>query len=206
MSTLSLELLRRSDGCDAVVFDIGNTLLEWSKQRIAETYFPEEVRAILFHAMFVKDHRWHWMCFDVGDRPQEEVARLIAEEAGCPEQAGAILNSVRHFRETLRPMPLTLCLPELKASGKRLFALSNYAQPQADEAWEMFPFFRLFEGKLISADIHICKPDERIYRLLCEKYHLIPSRTLFVDDLKDNTDAAETLGFRVWHDFASYYD
>ncbi len=206
MSRLYDELMRRCEGCEAVVFDVGNTLLEWSKVRIAEKYFPEEVRETLFHALFVKDHRWYWMCFDVGDLPQETVAMNIAVEAGCPEQAGVIMQAVDHFKETLQPMPLMDCLRDLKASGKRLFVLSNYPQPQADEALAMFPVFEIFDGRVISSDEKVCKPDKRIFDILCDRYGLKPETSLFVDDLTDNTSAARSFGFKVWNDFAAYYD
>ena len=206
MGKLYDELLRRSEGCEAVAFDVGNTLLEWNKVRIAEKYFPAEVRDTLFHALFVKDHRWYWMCFDFGDLPHETVARNIAEEAGCPGQAGVIMQAVLHFKETLRPMPLLSCLEDLKASGKRLFVLSNYPQPQADEALALFPVFDIFDGRVISWDEKVCKPDKKIFDILCARYGLKPETTLFVDDLTDNTSAAERYGFRVWNDFAAYYD
>jgi putative hydrolase of the HAD superfamily len=43
------------------------------------------------------------------------------------------------------------------------------------------------------------KPDEKIFTTILNKHELSPKRTLFVDDKKVNTDAAESLGIHVWN-------
>jgi putative hydrolase of the HAD superfamily len=43
------------------------------------------------------------------------------------------------------------------------------------------------------------KPDTEIYHALIRQHELSPKRTLFIDDKKDNTDAAKTLGLQVWN-------
>ena len=46
------------------------------------------------------------------------------------------------------------------------------------------------------------KPDPGIYSLLQSRYSLAPGRTVFIDDLKANVDAARALGWKGIH-FAS---
>jgi putative hydrolase of the HAD superfamily len=43
------------------------------------------------------------------------------------------------------------------------------------------------------------KPDAEIYTTLINRHELSPKRTLFVDDKKDNTEAAKALGLHVWN-------
>lgn len=43
------------------------------------------------------------------------------------------------------------------------------------------------------------KPDAEIYTTLIRQHELLPKHTLFVDDKKDNTDAAKALGLNVWN-------
>jgi putative hydrolase of the HAD superfamily len=43
------------------------------------------------------------------------------------------------------------------------------------------------------------KPDEAIFNFILKKHDLSPKRTLFVDDKKANTDAAEALGIQTWN-------
>jgi glucose-1-phosphatase len=43
------------------------------------------------------------------------------------------------------------------------------------------------------------KPDSEIYKTLLRQHELSPKRTLFIDDKKENTDAAKALGLEVWN-------
>jgi putative hydrolase of the HAD superfamily len=43
------------------------------------------------------------------------------------------------------------------------------------------------------------KPNPEIFNYLANKHDLAPKRTLFIDDKKENTDAALALGFQVWN-------
>ena len=55
----------------------------------------------------------------------------------------------------------------------------------------------LFEGIVVSADLHIIKPDERIYRYLLERYGLNPGETLFIDDRLENVEGARKVGIQA---------
>ncbi|MDN3677940.1 HAD family phosphatase [Flavobacterium paronense] len=60
-------------------------------------------------------------------------------------------------------------------------------------------FYRCFEKVYYSYEMGMRKPDAEIFNTILRKHDLSPKRTLFVDDKKDNTDAAESLGLHVWN-------
>lgn len=60
-------------------------------------------------------------------------------------------------------------------------------------------FYNCFEKVYFSFEVGKRKPEANIYNLLINKHDLSPKRTLFVDDKKENTDAALLLGFNVWN-------
>lgn len=60
-------------------------------------------------------------------------------------------------------------------------------------------FYRCFEKVYYSYEMGMRKPDPEIFNSLVRKHDLSPRRTLFVDDKKDNTDVAESLGLHVWN-------
>lgn len=60
-------------------------------------------------------------------------------------------------------------------------------------------FYACFEKIYFSFEIGLKKPDETTFKLIFNKHNLIPKNTLFVDDKKENTDAAEKLGIKVWN-------
>ena len=52
------------------------------------------------------------------------------------------------------------------------------------------------DGYIISAYERIVKPDEKIYRLLTEKFGIDLTESVFIDDRQINIDAANALGMK----------
>jgi len=87
----------------------------------------------------------------------------------------------------------------------RLFLLSNTDAIHIDtfqhKAGITFyrEFYQCFERVYFSFELGMRKPDAEIFNHLVKKHDLTPKRTLFIDDKKENTDAALALGFQVWN-------
>jgi len=97
-------------------------------------------------------------------------------------------------------------LKEIAASKKyRLFLLSNtndlHIRWVVDSLGKEFynEFKNSFEQFYLSHEINFRKPDLEIYEFVLNENNLIANETLFVDDLKENTDSASTLGIHVWN-------
>ncbi|WP_296637885.1 HAD-IA family hydrolase [Polaribacter sp.] len=97
-------------------------------------------------------------------------------------------------------------ITELAASKKyRLFLLSNTNDLhikwiQNSLGTEFYnEFKKAFEQFYLSHEIHFRKPDSEIYEFVLEQNNIKPKETLFVDDLKENTDSAKKLGVQVWN-------
>jgi FMN phosphatase YigB (HAD superfamily) len=97
-------------------------------------------------------------------------------------------------------------LKEIAASKKyRLFLLSNtndlHIRWVVDSLGKEFynEFKNSFEQFYLSHEINFRKPDLEIYEFVLNENNLIANETLFVDDLKENTDSARTLGIHVWN-------
>ncbi|MEZ0182860.1 MULTISPECIES: HAD family phosphatase [Flavobacterium] len=60
-------------------------------------------------------------------------------------------------------------------------------------------FYNCFEKVHFSFEIRKRKPNANSFQHLIDEHNLIPEQTLFVDDKKENTDAAATLGFHIWN-------
>lgn len=97
-------------------------------------------------------------------------------------------------------------LKEVSASKKyKLFLLSNtndlHIEWVQNSLGEVFynEFKNCFEQFYLSHEINFRKPDAGIYEFVLNENNLIANETLFVDDLKENTDAANKLGIHVWN-------
>ena len=95
-------------------------------------------------------------------------------------------------------------LLQLKKAGYRLFLLSN----TIDVHWgycveHLFPYQNhgvedYFEHCFLSQRMHLAKPDARIYEEVVKQANIYPDETLFIDDLKENCEAAEKLGIHTF--------
>ena len=47
---------------------------------------------------------------------------------------------------------------------------------------------------MISAEVHLHKPQPEIYRLAAERLEVAPKECIFVDDLRENCEGAEAVG------------
>ena len=90
-------------------------------------------------------------------------------------------------------------LTDLKAIGVLLYILSNWSAETYPIAEKRFDFLSWFDGKIISGEAGIVKPDVEIYKLLIKRYDLNPQHTVFIDDKEENVRAAELLGIHGIH-------
>ena len=104
------------------------------------------------------------------------------------------------------PLKRLAFLKKLSASKKyRLFLLSNTNELhiswiQKDWGMELYNEFKAcFEQFYLSHEINLRKPDATIYEFVLRGNELVAEETLFVDDLKENTEAAKLLGIQVWN-------
>jgi FMN phosphatase YigB (HAD superfamily) len=87
----------------------------------------------------------------------------------------------------------------------RLFLLSNTDAihietfEQNNGASFYGDFYKCFEKVYFSFEIEMRKPNPEIYNYVLNEHDLQAKRTLFIDDKKENTDAALSLGFQVWN-------
>ncbi len=56
-----------------------------------------------------------------------------------------------------------------------------------------------FDVVIFSAEVHLAKPDPRIYQLMLEKLGVQAPDAIFVDDFQENIDAANVLGIHGVH-------
>ena len=87
----------------------------------------------------------------------------------------------------------------------RLFLLTNTDEIHIDHFEQnvgisfFSDFSQCFEKVYYSYEMGMRKPEEAIYSHILRKHDLNPKRTLFIDDKKVNTDAAQNLGLHVWN-------
>ncbi len=85
----------------------------------------------------------------------------------------------------------------------QLILLSNTNEIHIDWIKKNISFFKefveCFDSFYLSYEINFRKPDAEIYQFVLDKHELNPEECLFIDDTKENTDAAAKLGIHIWN-------
>jgi len=183
-----------------IIFDLGGVLLNVDMKKTIEAFA-----------------RLGWKETDQNDNAQNRLAVFENLETGADSQI--------RFRENIRKMlpgrpaddeidhawnamlldffPGTADYLSKLKSGYSLYLLSNTNPLHLKHFRAIFfndygfPIDKLFKKTYYSHEIGFRKPNPMAYLKVLEDAALIPEKTLFVDDLKVNTDAAAVLGMKV---------
>ncbi len=184
---------------DTIVFDMGGVLVDFSAELFSKRLHvgAEGQELLTRHLLRTTD----WVRLDRGTITEEEVAAHAC--ARLPEELHAAVDYiVNHWNEPISPVEGTADVARaLKARGYTLYLLSNASRRQHDY-WPDIPGSECFSGTLISADVHLLKPEAAIYAELFRKFTLRPEQCFFIDDFPPNIEAAENAGMQgvVFHD------
>ena len=178
---------------DTIVFDMGGVLIDFSAQLFTERLkVSGEDRALLErHVLRTTD----WVRLDRGTITEAEA--LVHACAGLPRRLHAAADYIiNHWNEPIVPIEGTAeVVRQLKARGYALYLLSN-AGVRQHSYWNDIPGSECFSGTVISADLHLLKPEAAIYQALFDKFDLTPANCIFVDDLPLNVEAAQNAGMQ----------
>lgn len=90
-----------------------------------------------------------------------------------------------------------------KENNYKLILLSNTNELHIDWVKQNISFYEEFKGYFdkfyLSHEINLRKPDKEIFEFVLNENKIKATETLFIDDTKENTDAAEHLGIHTWN-------
>jgi 2-haloacid dehalogenase len=182
---------------DTVVFDLGGVLVDWNPRYLFRKLFADANEMENFLST-VTTQEWNEKQ-DAGRPWSVAVEELVSLH---PKYETHIRAYHSRWPEMLvGPVPGTAdVLREIETQGKHgLFALSNWSSETFEHAKMRFPELRLFKSILVSGDERMIKPDPRFFRLLESRHGVVPSRSIFIDDVEKNIRAARELGYHVHH-------
>lgn len=180
-----------------VVFDLGGVLVDWNPRYFYRKLFQGDEAAMEDFLTNVCSPQWNEQQ-DAGRTFAEAASLLKAEHPDNVELIDAWLPGYPEMLKGLIPGTADI-LRELHERKVRTYALSNWSAETFHFALDRFDFFDLFDGRLISGDVKMMKPDPRIFRLLFERFDIEPAATVYVDDVLNNVVAARKLGLHGIH-------
>lgn len=179
---------------EAVVFDVGNVLLDWDPAYLYAKLIPsaEEREWFLTHVVTLG---WH-VEQDRGRSCADGVADLSRRFPGSSKLIAAFYD---RWLETIGgPIEGSVALMEdLRGAGVPVHAITNFSAELWPKTVEAYPFLGEFDVAVVSGEVGFIKPDPRIFDALVERTGTAAGAMVFIDDRTDNVDAARQLGFQA---------
>ncbi|MFS9077693.1 HAD family hydrolase [Streptococcus infantis] len=180
-----------------IILDMGNVLLEWNKDKILRGVVKTEKDFMILDKAIFQSGLWERL--DLGTLTREELVLKVVSMIGSIYQEKVqevVWNWPSYIEIYTEVFPL---LVRLKEKGHRIFVLSN-TSPVFYELLEeqLSPLNEILDGFVLSCDIKAIKPDPKMFEEILHKYDLNPENCIFLDDVKDNTKMAETLGIKAY--------
>ena len=185
-----------------IIFDLGNVLVKLNPEGCIGAF-----KAIGMGELVDSNPQSEGMKLmsklGVGMITTEEFCEAARKLTGTDVTNGEIIDAANKMLVEI-PDEKKERLLQLKKAGYRLFLLSNTIDVHWDYCVEhLFPYQSYgvedyFEQCFLSQKMHLAKPDARIYEEVIRLANIHPDETLFIDDLKENCEAAEKLGIHTF--------
>lgn len=179
----------------AVIFDIGNVLIEWQPERYYDAKIGEDRRRAMFAQLDL-----HGMN-DIIDRGGDFRQTIYDWADKTPEWAEEIRLWHDDWLEMAKPaIPRSVrLLRALRAQGTPVHALTNFGIGTWAIATPAYDFLNEFDHAFVSGHMGVIKPEARIYEMVEEQLNLPGEALIFADDRLDNIKAAEARGWKTHH-------
>jgi len=172
---------------DAVIFDLFGTLVDiFSLEEYRR--FLDDLCAVLGVTPGDFTSRWDEKADDraLGQIPITEqigeVCRKLGVEVTPAQLARAAAMRVDFVRGVLVPRAdAASTLAALRERGLKVGVISDCSE-EVVAAWPATPLAPLVHEAVLSAAVHLKKPDPRIYELACQRLGVEPAACLFVGD------------------------
>ena len=183
-------------GIKNIIFDMGRVIIDFVPEIFMDRsgIDKEEDRELILKKIY---HSPLWIQMDMGELDEDEMIGIVEKE--LPDHLS--VHAGKLIKGWCDPLMMIEGMNELvfdlKAKGYGLYLLSNASRMQKDY-WPNVACSICFDGVMVSAFEKLAKPDPRFYQRLLDRYDLKAEECLFVDDRKNNIEAAKSLGIDVY--------
>ncbi len=187
---------------DAVIFDLGGVIMKNGGPRDFTRRYPNHDPALIAEIVMGPhhldtDHPWHRV-----ERGEITLAECRALTKQRLDEAG-IVATVPAEKPTTSGGPaftfqlnddMVTFIHDLKDAGYPIAILTNNVKEFREWWWPLMDFESIFDAIVDSHEVRMRKPNPEIYHHTMNRIGASPSRTVFLDDLHANVEAANALG------------
>lgn len=187
---------------DAVIFDLGGVIMKNGGPRDFTRRYPDHDPAVIAEIVMGPhhldtDHPWHRV-----ERGEITLAECRALTKQRLDEAGIVASIPAEKPPTSSGPAFTFQLNDdmvsfihdLKDAGRPIAILTNNVKEFREWWWPLMDFATIFDAIVDSHEVKMRKPNPEIYHLTMNKIGATPERTVFLDDLQANVDAANAVG------------
>lgn len=177
-----------------IVFDVGNVIVRWEPLEIMRLTFVEsEDHEQLAKAIFQSQT---WVNLNKGLISETEAKTQYQQTLGLSEWECEQL--FYYVKQTQRLIVGSIeLIQHIKSAGYSVYALTDNVHEIVSYLKSTYSFWPLFDGAIVSADVGMLKPQPEIYHSLLNKFELIASETVFIDDMLYNVEGAKSIGMHA---------
>jgi epoxide hydrolase-like predicted phosphatase len=187
---------------DAVIFDLGGVIMKNGGPRDFTRRYPDHDPAVIAEIVMGPhhldtDHPWHRV-----ERGEITLAECRALTKQRLDDAGIVASVPAEKPATSGGPAFTFQLNDdmvafihdLKNAGYPIAILTNNVKEFREWWWPLMDFESIFDAIVDSHEVRMRKPNPEIYHHTMNRIGATPSRTVFLDDLHANVEAANALG------------
>ena len=178
------------------LFDLGGIFFDWNPKYYYQSYFSSKDEMDFFLTNVCSDE-WN-VLQDRGRLIKDAEYELIKKFPQYTKEIKMYYANHRNMIKTTFQDSVELLL-DLKSKNFLCYVLSNWSAETFVGMKDDYPFLNKFDGLLLSGEVKLIKPEIAIYELAISRFNLTPEETVFVDDKKENIEAAKKLNFITVH-------
>ncbi len=171
-----------------IIFDLGNVVFKLKFEKVIKEFTQNEEEIKLLESVIFSSEEW--LKLDEGAITKQEGIDIMISKlpTNLHEVCRKIMNSWTDLGLELNNSMLNF-IKKVREKGYRTYILSN-APLEIPIFLEKLDLLQYFDGKIISAEEKLVKPNLKIYKLLLKKFNLNPKKCLFIDDKSENIESA----------------
>jgi FMN phosphatase YigB (HAD superfamily) len=180
--------------CPILIFDLGKVLVDFDYS-IAAPRIAARARASLNTATMFADHAALLLSYETGLISTTAFYQAMCAATGF---CGTETEFGGFFADIFTPIPAMIQLhAELRNKKFPAYIFSNTNPLAIEHIRERFPFFRDFDGYILSYEHRSMKPDPKLYEVVERDTRRRGQELLYIDDRPENILAGAQRGWQT---------
>ena len=177
-----------------IIFDIGNVIAYIDYNETLEKMIDneEDRKFILDNVLNAPEWKIEHT-IDIGYYDLDGFISIIGDRTNNTKDDLIKYYMHEHYKYLRVNTKVLDLIKELKKKNYNIYILSNLNK-EAHEIYERAKVFDLVDGYVLSYKEHHIKPHQGIYKILINRYNIIPEESIFIDDKLENCETAKSLG------------